>query len=130
MNPWTSKVADQTTNRCCFFYLCLIFFVGRLEAYLVGKTNRSDRPNMSLLTNLSVTSQWLEYNGKNNISRPTLQIYHTDQFLKTHWLAVLCLSSAGLVGSWNLLLNRTSFFQVRNINTMWIVSKKCYLIQN
>ena len=35
---------------------------------------------MSLSTNLSETSQWLQYNGKiNNISRPTLQICHTDQ---------------------------------------------------
>ena len=35
---------------------------------------------MSLITNLSVTSRWLQYNGKiNNITQPTLQIYHTDQ---------------------------------------------------
>ena len=55
--------------------------VGRLEAYLVGHTNCSDRPNMSISTNLSVTSQWPQYNGQiNNISWPTLQICPTDQF--------------------------------------------------
>ena len=35
---------------------------------------------MSLLTNLSVSSQLPQYNGKiNNITRPTKQIYHTNQ---------------------------------------------------
>ena len=54
--------------------------VGRLEAYLVGQINRSDRPNMSISTNLSVTGRWLQYNGKiNNIRRPTLEICCTDQ---------------------------------------------------
>ena len=66
MTPWTSKVADQSTNR--------------LEAYLVGQTNCSDKPNMSISTNLSVTGRCLWYNGKiNNIGRPTKQISSTDQ---------------------------------------------------
>ena len=81
--PWTSKVADQSTNRWVFLpknLTCLIFFVGRLEAYLVGQTNCSDRPNMPISTNLSVTGRWLQYNGKiNNIGRPTKQISSTDQ---------------------------------------------------
>ena len=55
-------------------------FVGRLEAYLVGQTNNSDRPNMSISTNLSVTGRWPQYNGKiNNISQPTLEICWADQ---------------------------------------------------
>ena len=54
--------------------------VGRLEAYLVGQIHFSDRPNMSISTNLSVTGRWLQYNGKiNNIGRPTLQICCTEQ---------------------------------------------------
>ena len=81
--PRTSKAADQTTNRWGFLTIkltCLISFVGRLKAYLVSQTNRSDRPNMSLSTNLSVTSQWVQCNGKfNNISWLTLQICRTDQ---------------------------------------------------
>ena len=77
------KVADQTTNQCFFYkknWTCLIFFVSRLEAYLLSQTNRSDRPNMSNSTNLSVTSRWLQYNEETtNISLPTKQICHTDQ---------------------------------------------------
>ena len=35
---------------------------------------------MPILTNLSVTGRWLQYNGKiNNIGRPTKQIRSTDQ---------------------------------------------------
>ena len=35
---------------------------------------------MTILTNLSVTGRWLQYNGKiNNIGRSTLQICCTDQ---------------------------------------------------
>ena len=84
MTPWLSKVADQTTNRCFFLpknWTCLIFFVGLfIEAYMVSQTNYSDRPNMSISTNLSVTCRWPQYNEKtNNICRPTKQISHTDQ---------------------------------------------------
>ena len=78
-----SKVADQTTNRCGFWpknWTGLIFFVGRLEAYLVVQTNRSGRPNMSLSIGLSVNGRWTQYNGQTkDIWLPTNQIFHTDQ---------------------------------------------------
>ena len=40
----------------------------------------SDRTNMPISTNLSVTGRWPQYNGKiSNIGQPTLQICCTDQ---------------------------------------------------
>ena len=101
MTPWTSKVGDQSTNRWGFWpknWTCLIFFVGQLEAYLVGDTNRSDRPNMSISTNLSVTSRWAQYNAKMNcIDRPINEFAPPDQYFVYVPLVGRCMPLVGVI---------------------------------
>ena len=56
--------------------------------------NLSDRSNMSILTNLSVSSRWPYNNGQiNNISLLTKQICHTDQLFFQSSSNGLCYAS-------------------------------------